>query len=174
VRERVQRLAACQPALAAQLRRLGDQLAGLLESADPDKFVVAHGGYKSSQLITCPEGVYVIDFDGTCLADPALDVGCFLAYLRPSRMYCGRNGHDDLFEATGAVFVAGYRETAITSRASSDGVQGILERARLYEASHLLKIASRRLNRLNSPRPLELSRICGEIAGCLDEPGRWS
>jgi thiamine kinase-like enzyme len=118
--------------------------------------------------------VYVIDFDGTCLADPALDVGCFLAYLRPSRMYCGRNGHDDLFEATGAVFVAGYRETAITSRASSDGVQGILERARLYEASHLLKIASRRLNRLNSPRPLELSRICGEIAGCLDEPGRWS
>lgn len=174
VRQRARRLAAWQPALAARLTRLGDQLACRLERADPDEFVVAHGGYKRSQLIPRSEGVYVVDFDGTCLADPALDVGCFLAYLRPSRMLCGRTDYDQWFGVAGAEFVAAYRQTAIASGGRWDGVKGILERARLYEASHLLKIANRRLNRLNSPRPLELSRICGEIAGCLDNPGRWS
>jgi hypothetical protein len=52
-------------------------------------------------------------------------------------------------------------------------VDGILERSRLYEAALLFKIATRRVNRLNSPRPQELSGMLGEIAACLsDEPGR--
>jgi ferritin-like protein len=46
-------------------------------------------------------------------------------------------------------------------------IDGILERARLYEAALLFKIVTRRMNRLNSSRPQELSAMLGEIATCL-------
>jgi len=32
-------------------------------------------------------------------------------------------------------------------------IEGILQRSRLYEAALIFKIATRRVNRLNSPRP---------------------
>jgi aminoglycoside phosphotransferase (APT) family kinase protein len=135
---------------------------------------MAHGGFKPSQLIHDVGHVYVVDFDGVCEADPALDLGCFLAYLRPSGMYRGRRGDGELFEAAAGEFVAAYREAATAAGESGDSIKGVLERARLYEASHLFKIATRRLNRLNSPRPRELSLICSEMRGCLTDPGRWS
>ena len=45
----------------------------------------SHGSYKSSQLMVRDGAVFLVDFDQFCLADPALDVGYFLAYLRPGR-----------------------------------------------------------------------------------------
>ena len=51
-----------------------------------------------------------------------------------------------------------------STQATADG---ILERSRLYEAALLFKIATRRVNRLNSPRPQELSEMLKEIAVCL-------
>lgn len=46
-------------------------------------------------------------------------------------------------------------------------IDGILERSQLYEAALLFKIATRRVNRLNSSRPKELSAMLSEIAVCL-------
>jgi hypothetical protein len=54
-------------------------------------------------------------------------------------------------------------------------IDGILERSRLYEAAILFKIAARRVNRLNSPRPQELSRMLNQIAAYLSEARRnWA
>jgi len=46
-------------------------------------------------------------------------------------------------------------------------IEGILQRSRLYEAALIFKIATRRVNRLNSPRPQELSAMLHEISQCL-------
>jgi hypothetical protein len=134
--------------------------------------VVAHGGFKRSQLVWGSNRVHVVDFDGLCLADPALDVGCFLAYLRPHRVYAGRHGYSAWFEAAAREFLGAYGDAAMAMGRRSETTAGLFERARLYEASHLFKIATRRLNRLNSPRQVEISAICAEIADCIGETRR--
>jgi hypothetical protein len=50
---------------------------------------------------------------------------------------------------------------------SPDETAGILQRAHTYTAALLFKIATRRVNRLNSPRPQELAEILGDIASSL-------
>jgi hypothetical protein len=172
VRERVARLAMAHPALGARLLQLGQQVAAELEDSHPAERVVAHGGFKRSQLVWSSDRVHVVDFDGLCLADPALDLGCFLAYLRPHRLYRGRRGYSEWFASAAAEFLGAYRQAAVATGRHSETSAGLLDRVRLYEASHLFKIATRRLNRLNSPRPAEISAICSEIAACVGQP--WS
>jgi thiamine kinase-like enzyme len=111
--------------------------------------------------------VFVVDFDGFCMADAALDVGYFLAYLRPSGLWYGNPGMREWFEAAARVFVATYRQAMLEAGVSPAAVDGILERSRLYEAALIFKIATRRVNRLNSPRPKELSAMLEEIATCI-------
>jgi len=111
--------------------------------------------------------VFVVDFDGFCLADPALDVGYFLAYLRPSGLWYSRSGMRQWFEDAAKVFVSSYRQAMLEHGIAETTIDGILERSRLYEAALLFKIATRRANRLNSPRAKELSVMLSEIANCL-------
>ncbi len=167
VRERALLIAASNPALTEDVRRLTEQLAARLEIQQPDVYRSAHGGFKASQLLFHSHHVFVVDFDGFCLADSALDVGYFLAYLRPSGLWYSRPGMRQWFEASAKVFVSTYWQAMLELGSIQAIVDGILERSRLYEAALLFKIATRRVNRLNSPRPQELSEMLKEIAVCL-------
>jgi hypothetical protein len=172
--ERGSRLAAWQPDQGAVISRLAERLAGRLEKLPAEERVVSHGAYKRSQLILEGDRKAVIDFDGLCVADPGLDVGCFLAYLRPAGIFRGRRDCAEWFEAAGAGFARSYGTAARAQGRTPGAVEQTLEHARLFEASRLLKIATRRINRLNSPRPSELSGIYGQVTECLDNPTRWS
>ena len=172
-RERALLIAASNPTQAEVVQRLAQQLAARLETQQPDVYRSAHGGFKASQLLFHSHRVFVVDFDGFCLADSALDVGYFLAYLRPSGLWYSRPGMRQWFEASAEVFSSTYRQAMLELGSTQATVDGILERSRLYEAALLFKIATRRVNRLNSPRPQELSEMLKEIAVCLSaEPGR--
>src|SRR5207253_4018994 len=127
----------------------------------------AHGGFKASQLLFHSHQVFVVDFDHFCLADPALDVGYFLAYLRPSGLWHHRPGMRGWFEGSAASFINAYRQALRERSIDEATIDGILQRTRLYEAALLFKIATRRVNRLNSRRPGELSAMLTEIAACL-------
>ena len=105
----------------------------------------------------------MVDLDGFCLADPALDTGYFLAYLRPTGLWYGRAGRRHWFEEAAASFCGAYREALIERGMDTAVTDGILERTRFYEAALLFKIATRRVNRLNSPRPGELAAMLAEI-----------
>jgi aminoglycoside phosphotransferase (APT) family kinase protein len=135
----------------------------------PDAYRPAHGGFKASQLLFHSHHVFVVDFDGFCLADPALDVGYFLAYLRPSGLWYSRPGMRQWFEAAAGIFRSAYRQAMLAHGVAETVVEGVLERSRLYEAALIFKIATRRVNRLNSPRPHELSAMLSEIAACLSD-----
>ena len=172
-RERALLIAAANPTQAEDVQRLAQQLAARLEIQQPDTYRSAHGGFKASQLLFHSHHVFVVDFDGFCLADSALDVGYFLAYLRPSGLWYARPGMRQWFEASAKVFSGTYRQAMLELGSTQATVDGILQRSRLYEAALLFKIATRRVNRLNSPRPQELSEMLREIATCIsDEPGR--
>jgi len=166
-RERAALIASHNPAQAEETQRLARELAARLEATRPDSYRPAHGGFKSSQLLFHSHQVFVVDFDGFCMADAALDVGYFLAYLRPSGLWYHSPGMREWFEAAAHVFTSTYRQAMLESGATPSAIDGILERSRLYEAALVFKIATRRVNRLNSPRPKELSTMLDEIAVCL-------
>src|SRR5437899_4249979 len=166
-RERAALIAAHDPAQAAAAQRLAEQLATRLEALEPDAYRPAHGGFKASQLLFHSQRVFVVDFDGFCRADPALDVGYFLAYLRPSGLWYRRPGMMPWFQAAADVFTTAYRQAMLQLGVPQAAVDGILQRSRLYEAALLFKIATRRVNRLNSPRPKELAAMLDEVAACL-------
>jgi hypothetical protein len=165
-------LAARYPMQAEAVLRLAHQLAAHLERVHPDAYRPVHGGFKASQLLLPGPHAVMVDFDGFCLADAALDVGYFLAYLRPSGLWYHRPGLRDWFERAATEFVSAYRTAMLARGVAHAEIAGILERVRLYEAAILFKVAIRRINRLNSPRPQELSAMLGAIAGCLRSEAR--
>ncbi len=167
VRMRATLIAAHNPVQADQVQTLAHQLASQLETLHPDSYLPAHGGFKASQLLFHSYRVFIVDFDGFCLADPALDVGYFLAYLRPSGLWYHKQGMREWFDGAATVFLTGYCETMRMRGMTNKIIDSILERSRLYEGALLLKIATRRVNRLNSPRLQELSAILDEIKACL-------
>ncbi|HEX6484343.1 MAG TPA: aminoglycoside phosphotransferase family protein [Ktedonobacteraceae bacterium] len=174
-RERAALISSHNPTMAEEVQLLAQQLAAHLEALQPDEYRPAHGGFKASQLLFHSHQVFVVDFDGFCLADAALDVGYFLAYLRPSGLWYGRAGMRKWFEDAADVFIGSYRQAMTEHGVPEAAIDGILQRSRLYEAALLLKIATRRVNRLNSPRSGELSAMLREIAACLvEEAGQVS
>jgi hypothetical protein len=123
-------------------------------------------------LLFRSQRVFVVDFDSFCLANPALDVGYFLAYLRPSGLWHRRPSMRLWFDGSKARFVEAYR-TALLERSVDEGTtEGMLQPACIYEAATLFKIATRRAHRLNASRPGELSAMLAEIEACLSDYAR--
>jgi hypothetical protein len=166
-KERAGLIASRNPAQAERAQILAQQLAAHLETLQPESYRPAHGGFKASQLLFHSQKVFVVDFDGFCLADPALDVGYFLAYLRPSGLWYHQQGMRQWFEQATTVFLTTYREKMRAGGTANDTLDAIIERSRLYEGALIFKIATRRVNRLNSPRPQELTAMLDEITTCL-------
>ena len=166
-RDRASLIAGHNPSQADDVLRLAEQLATRLEALEPDAYRPAHGGFKASQLLFHSHKVFVVDFDGFCLADPALDVGYFLAYLRPSGLWYHLPGMMPWFQAAAEAFTSTYRHAMLELGITEEVIDGILQRSKLYEAALLFKIATRRVNRLNSPRPKELAAMLKEISACL-------
>lgn len=171
-RERAALLAGYYPTQATEIQEVAHTLAQRLEALQPESYRPAHGGFKPSQLLYPHGAVAVVDFDGFCLADPALDVGYFLAYLRPSGLWYGHQGMRTWFEAAADSFTATYTQAMRELGVSPTESAGILDRAQLYTAALLFKIATRRVNRLNSPRASELASILAEITACLAQSTR--
>jgi len=86
-----------------------------------------HRDFKCEHLLVAPGGLTLIDFDICASADPALDVGKFLADLQ---WWFTAYDQEGLEQAT-AWFLAGYTPGA---------PQGRLIRASLYEAVELVKM----------------------------------
>ena len=114
------------PAIEGLLARAGELHERL--SQEPPTFT--HGDFKSEHIWAGPGGSTLIDFDGCRLADPAYDVGRFLADLQLWFTAYDREGLEQVQEH----FLAGYAPRAPQER---------LLRARLYEAVQLVKIARR-------------------------------
>src|SRR6184192_2845782 len=103
-----------------------------LESATHEEppAVVSHGSFRSNQLLIEGDEPLMIDLDELCWANPARDVGNFLAYLRwkSIRQPC----HSSFIEAAIPSFLAGYGSVLPLPEARWTA---------RYEAGSMLKIA---------------------------------
>jgi Ser/Thr protein kinase RdoA (MazF antagonist) len=133
-----------------QIKRSGEHLPTLLPSAgDTIKAMLAratelderlpkeqptfaHGDFISEHIWVASAGLVLIDFDNCVLADPALDIGKFLADLELVYTNHCLQGVEEAKE----VFLAGYRSSMPVER---------MFRARLFEAIKLVKMAARRV-----------------------------
>jgi len=173
VRDRAARIAEASPAEADTVLALSRRVTDRLEAAEPGVLLPGHGSFKPTQLLFRDGDAVVIDLDAFGLADPAGDVGCFIAYLRPSRLWYQRSGLRHWFDRAADEFVCAYRHAMVDLGVAPSGLNCILERARAYEAAKLFRIAVRHVTRDNSPRPEELLAICGDVGECLDNAARW-
>ncbi len=173
VRDRAARIAEANPSEAGRVLAMAQRLSCRLEAAEPDSVLPGHGSFKPTQLLVRDRDALVVDLDAFALADPAADVGCFMAYLRPSSLWYRRSGLRLWFDRAAHDFVHGYRRAMVDLGVAPSHLDGILERTRAYEGAKLFRIAVRHVTRQNSPRPQELAAICSDIGECLDNPSRW-
>jgi len=82
VDEVVNRLSLSVPELAAAAQPFLRQLVTHSQVQPPDPIVPAHHDFRPAQVLLFDGGVGFIDFDGACMAEPALDLGRFCAKLR--------------------------------------------------------------------------------------------
>jgi aminoglycoside phosphotransferase (APT) family kinase protein len=70
------------PELAGRLSRALERAGAAAGRTAAQPAVLAHGDMTPSQLLLDGDRVGLVDFDGVCQAEPAFDLGRFLAYLR--------------------------------------------------------------------------------------------
>ncbi|MEZ4726066.1 MAG: aminoglycoside phosphotransferase family protein [Caldilineaceae bacterium] len=129
-------LALLAPALSASLCMLLEQVQERYARLPAVEPVFTHSDFKADHLLADQEGLTLIDFDSCALADPAADVGKFLADLCWWR---ASGGQFELAQAQ-AAFLAGY---------GLDHQPDLGARARLYATLILAKSTVRRLNLFN-------------------------
>jgi len=145
------------PAAAARLDRLlrrAGELGTELPGGPP---CFAHGDYKADHVWVTRDRLTLLDFDTCCLAEPALDVGKFLADVTWWYAVRGRGGG----AAAQRLFLAGYGAVPAEE----------LARARLYEAVVLSKLTIRRLRRFAPDwgrRTEELLDLAGRLLDAVE------
>ena len=82
VREVVARLGATVPRIGTAADPLLTRLEALHASVPADPLVSAHHDFRPAQVLLHGDRIGFIDFDGACMAEPALDLGRFRAKLR--------------------------------------------------------------------------------------------
>ncbi len=138
LREYVAPIAAVDPVLADRYAATAGRLAEASMHGEPAP-VASHGAFRTDQFMIENGELVMIDLDGFCWANPARDLGNFMAYLRWKAI---RKPHDAAFiERVGQLFLQGYRAAG---RATD---QGWLAR---YTADSLLKVAGRRYRSLTT------------------------
>lgn len=82
------------PILAAWLTAVVESLGAIARRTVSQPLVLAHGDFTPSQLMLDGSMTGVLDFDRLCVAEPAFDLGRFLAYLRVALAKVGNPAGD--------------------------------------------------------------------------------
>jgi hypothetical protein len=149
-------ISALLPSAGSMIDALLDRAGELYDRLPQEAPTFTHGDLKMEHFWVDPRGLTLMDFDLCHLADPALDIGQFLADLR---FWYDTFGRGAVEQAQGR-FLAGYATDAPRER---------LVRARLYEALELVRIAGRRLPLLDRDWAARLGRLIGWAAVLLDD-----
>ncbi len=153
LRKSIQALARISPELGVRLQRWLEQATSYAGRSTPLPLRLSHGDFTYTQLIFDAQQSGLVDFDTVCQAEPALDLGQFLAYQRLAILKDQRRDTPLPIAATEqlcAVFLDAY----ITARSAAIGNERQLrDRVALYEVLMLLRLA------IHSWQKLKVSRL---------------
>ena len=130
-------IAKVQPDLATKYEEVIQEIITKVDHFIEPKSVASHGAMRTDQYILQGDRLAMIDLDSYCWANPARDLGNFLAYLCWKAIR--QPEHAQFVERAGRAFLEGYLSVQ----------EDIDERwLSVYQAASLLKIAGRRFRSL--------------------------
>lgn len=147
--------------IPALLPSLGSAIGAILDGAqelherlpqEPPTFT--YRDFKCEHLLVAPGGLTLIDCDRCALADPAFDVGKFLADLQWWFIAYDRDGLEQAQEQ----FLAGY---------ATDAPQERMVRARLYEAVELVQMTALRARLFERHAARRAERLIGRAQAVM-------
>ena len=119
-----------------------ERIAALAEQSEPLKLCLSHGDFKHEQLLFDGASSGLVDFDAICQAEPALDLGKFLAHLRAEaqKIQTRASVSSPLGEELAEQFLRAYVSAAGNH---VEDERKLRLRTILYEAIALLRLAVR-------------------------------
>jgi aminoglycoside phosphotransferase (APT) family kinase protein len=133
------------PELAGRLTRALEQAGAAAGRTAAQPALLAHGDMTPSQLLLDGDRVGLVDFDGVCQAEPAFDLGRFLAYLRAALAKSGNPAG----EALGARLLAAH--------AACGGPAAPRRRVEAWATASVVQMAAHRWGQL---KPARLRLAC--------------
>ena len=157
-KKRGARIGQVNPELGDQMIRLAEALSAWLDTLEQwgAATCLVHGDCKPAQFLINDGQVTLLDFDHCGMADPAVDVGTFLATLQQMTVKQTLKDHGKL--APCAAWMPKLKQRFLEAYCSASGSpSGFLYRATWYEAVGLLRKAIRGFERSPySPLPAAL------------------
>lgn len=156
-------------ALAMQLQRGLRRLQRYAEQTQPLPLALSHGDFTYTQLLFAEESCGLVDFDTVCQAEPALDLGQFLAYLR----LAAHKAHKQSATVT-PLAVDKLCEHFINTYLQATGytapqAQQLRERVAAYEIISLMRIALHSWQKLKGNRLELVLELLEERIECLPQ-----
>jgi ABC-type multidrug transport system fused ATPase/permease subunit/thiamine kinase-like enzyme len=157
------------PDLGAQMESWLDQLNIYAEQSDALRLGFCHGDYTYTQVIFEGQQAGLVDFDSICQAEPALDLGHFLAYLRVAGYKAQKlasGAPNTLVEELSERFLTNYLG-AIGDRI--EDVERLRVRVAIYQMISLLRRALRSWQKFKGSRLENALALIEEEMACLPQ-----
>jgi hypothetical protein len=149
------------PGVAARLRRAVEAVGAATPDGRPVAPVLAHGDFTPGQvLLGAPGRVGLVDVDTLCVAEPALDLGRFLAYLHVTGIRRSRRAWPLLVDLT-ALFLDAYLDASPVTDARL-----LRARTAAYRALALTRLGASACWQLKDDR-------LGAVVDVLDAGDEW-
>jgi hypothetical protein len=145
------------PQLGERLTRWLDQQEPAAAATDPLPLCQSHGDFTYTQLIFDGPRSGLVDFDTFCQAEPALDLGHFLAYLR----FAEAKARGTTPAAPGEL-VQRLADRFISAYTAAGGEPAALERAPVYEGLSLVRQAAHAWQNLKGARLQHVVTVLAE------------
>ena len=163
----IQALARVAPELGARLQNWLAEATAAAGRAAPLPLCFGHGDFTYTQLIFDRASSGLVDFDTICQAEPALDLGQFLAYQRLGILKDQRRDAPMPAEAT-ELLCERFLEAYIARRgATLESERQLRDRVALYEILMLLRLAIHSWQKLKVSRLEHALTLLEERVPCL-------
>jgi len=156
--KRAAQAAAVDPAIGRRMAELAAALPQWLDKlpAWDERITLVHGDCKHSQCMLSPDGVAILDWDHCGMADPATDIGTYLATLRQMGIHQSLKSRGSAAATVRTRWLRALEDDFLDAYIAASGFgAGFRLRARWYEAAALMRKALRAFARApRSPMPL--------------------
>jgi thiamine kinase-like enzyme len=157
------------PELGAQFIAWLEQAQACASASKSSPLCFSHGDFSYTQLIFEGGQSGLVDFDTVCQAEPALDLGQFLAYVRMAArkgQKSGTSAPSELAEQICAQFL----QTYLAAIGDPADEQQLRLRVPVYELISLLRLALHSWQKLKGTRLEYVLSIIEERVSCLPQP----
>ena len=156
------------PALGAQFQTWLERAEAYAADSKPLKLCFSHGDFSYTQLIFEGTQSGLVDFDTVCQAEPTLDLGQFLAYLRVAVLK-GQKAASPALAAMTEQLCAQFLNAYIAAARLEDE-ERLRMRVPVYEIISLLRLALHSWQKLKGSRLEYVISILEERVSCLPQP----